>query len=92
MSSYCVFDFKRVLDGQKADTYHHQVLPSLDAFGGRYLVFGGKTLRLHGEQTPGMPVILEFPNTERAKAWFESEPHTLRNEAYEYECYLFEGF
>ena len=47
MSSYCVFDFKRVLDRQKADTYHHQVLPSLDAFGGRYLVFGGRIWKMN---------------------------------------------
>jgi uncharacterized protein (DUF1330 family) len=92
MSSYCVFNLKKVLDRQKADTYHQQVLLSLDTYGGRYLVFGGKALTLHGKKATCMPVMLEFPDTRQAKAWFDSHPHTLRNEAYDYECYLFEGF
>ena len=46
--------------------------PSIAAYGGRYLVRGGRSELLEGEWTPARLVILEFPDAARARAWWSS--------------------
>ena len=45
---------------------------SVAAYGGRFIVRGGRTESLEGKWTPERIVILEFPTVERAKAWWSS--------------------
>jgi uncharacterized protein (DUF1330 family) len=41
-------------------------------YGGRYLVRGGAAETLEGSWVPKRLVILEFPNTQRARDWWSS--------------------
>jgi uncharacterized protein (DUF1330 family) len=49
--------------------------PSLEAFGGRFLVRGGAVTSLEGEWAPRRLIILEFDSMEKARAWYGSEEY-----------------
>ncbi len=84
MSAYVVVQV-RVTDPEQYGEYKRLVLPTVEAYGGRYLVRGGSIETLEGDWDPGRLVILEFPTSERAKAWWNSEeyrvPKGLRHSA-----------
>lgn len=65
------------------------------AYGGRFLVRGGRSEVLEGSWQPSRLVILEFPDAERARAWWASpeyaEGKALRQAAAETEMLLIEG-
>jgi len=46
---------------------------SLKPFDGKFIVRGGKAESLEGDWTPERIVVVEFPNTEKAKAWWNSD-------------------
>jgi uncharacterized protein (DUF1330 family) len=52
--------------------YAAHVQATVDPFGGRYLVRGGKTLSVEGDPPKGRIVISEFDSMEKARAWRES--------------------
>ena len=54
------------------EDYRRRVSATLPAFGGRFLVRGGNTETLEGDWRPQRLVIIEFPNMERARAWWSS--------------------
>lgn len=47
--------------------------PAVEAFGGKFIVRGGKTETLEGNWSPERFVIIEFPTVEKAKEWWNSE-------------------
>ncbi len=49
------------------------VLPTLEPYGGRYLVRGGEVQILEGDWLPPRLVILEFDSVALARSWWESE-------------------
>ncbi len=51
--------------------YLERIQDTLDPFEGRFLVHGGKVTVAEGEW-PGTLVIIEFPDAERATAWYAS--------------------
>ncbi len=61
-----------VKDPARYDDYKRMVPPSLERFGGRFLVRGGKTHTLEGGWAPSGFVMVEFPSVEQAKAWWAS--------------------
>ena len=69
--------------------------PSIAAYGGRYIVRGGKTVTLEGEWQPPRIVVLEFPNLEKAQAWWASpeyaEAKALRQSVSDAEMIAVEG-
>ena len=46
--------------------------PRILHFGGRFVARGGNTDVLEGDWNPNRLVILEFPNAERARQWYDS--------------------
>ena len=48
-------------------------LAALAAGGGRFVVRGGELAVLEGEWNPARLVVLEFPDLDSAKRWYESE-------------------
>jgi len=73
MSAYVVVDI-HVKDPERYEEYKQKAAPSVTAFGGRYLVRGGKCQSLEGGKwMPNRFVILEFPSAERAREWWGSE-------------------
>ena len=71
MSAYILVQIE-IEDPVRYDYYKLLAPPSIAAYGGRYLVRGGTTTVLEGEWAPRRVVVLEFPNAERARAWWES--------------------
>ncbi|MEV4663249.1 DUF1330 domain-containing protein [Micromonospora echinofusca] len=52
-------------------TYIERIQATLDPFGGRFRVHGGEVEVKEGDW-PGTVVIIEFPDVERARAWYDS--------------------
>ena len=52
--------------------YREMVLPTIEAFGGRFIVRGGRLETLEGSWNPPRLVIIEFPDFARARAWWGS--------------------
>lgn len=51
--------------------YIDRIQGTLDPHGGRFLVHG-KTVEVREGEWPGTVVIVEFPDLEAARAWYES--------------------
>lgn len=84
MSAYVVVDIE-VLDAERYETYKQLAPPAVAAFGGRYIARGGATETLEGDWRPTRLVIVEFPTTERAKAWWASAEYE-QAKALRHEC------
>jgi uncharacterized protein (DUF1330 family) len=74
MAAY-VIAHVRVEDPELYEDYRSQVLATIEAHGGRFLVRGGKAELLEGTRDPARVVVLEFPSYEAAKAWYESDEY-----------------
>jgi uncharacterized protein (DUF1330 family) len=46
---------------------------TIEAFGGRFLARGGEIATLEGGWTPPRVVLVEFPDLETARRWYDSE-------------------
>jgi uncharacterized protein (DUF1330 family) len=94
MAAYVVVDVV-VKDPVRYDDYRKRVQATLDAFGGRFLVRGGKVENLEGKWSPQRFVIVEFPDAAQARAWWNSEqyaePKAIRQSASHTEMILVEG-
>lgn len=75
MPAYVIADVD-VHDQETYREYTKLVPPSLEPFGGRFLVRGGAHQPLEGGWQPHRLVIIEFPSAEQARAWYESEAYT----------------
>jgi uncharacterized protein (DUF1330 family) len=71
MAAYIVVQVE-VMDPVRYDRYKSLVPASLEKYGGRFIVRGGRTETLEGDWAPKRFVIVEFPSLERAKAWWSS--------------------
>jgi uncharacterized protein (DUF1330 family) len=59
-------------DPDAFETYRTRAAASIAQYGGRYLVRGGDIEALEGNWQPRAIVIVEFPDAERARAWYRS--------------------
>jgi uncharacterized protein (DUF1330 family) len=74
MAAYAIFDFE--MQDTAAETAYFDCVPAIARkFGGRYLARGGRTETLEGNWRPNTIVLLEFPNAEQAKLFFNSEEY-----------------
>jgi uncharacterized protein (DUF1330 family) len=85
-----------VKDPVRYEEYKRMVPASLSAYGGRFLVRGGRVHVREGQWSPTRLVILEFPSLERAKAWYDSkeyaEAKALRQATASADLLMVEGF
>lgn len=72
MAAYVLFDNLEVTDPVALERYKDAVGDVVARFGGRYLVLGGPCERIEGDFCPTFPVMLEFPDSERARQWYQS--------------------
>lgn len=75
MSAYVIFDIT-VKDPEKYEEYKKQTMPTIAAFGGRFIVRGGQMEVLEGNWQPNRIVILEFESIAKAKAWLNSPEYS----------------
>lgn len=71
MAAYVIVDIQ-VNDSQGYVLYKEQAAPTVEQYGGRYVVRSGKVEALEGDWVPTRFVILEFPSVEQAKRWWAS--------------------
>jgi uncharacterized protein (DUF1330 family) len=72
MSAYCLFDNLEIVDPAKMEEYKERVRPVVEQYGGRYVVIGGPFERKEGTWQPAYPVLLEFPDLDQARRWYDS--------------------
>ena len=75
MAAYIVVDVE-ITNPEEYRTYTQQVLPTIEKYGGKFIVRGGQTEALEGDWQPGRFVILEFPGVEQARTWYSSPEYT----------------
>ena len=94
MSAYIVVQVN-VNDPDRYENYKSMVPPTLEAYGGQFLVRGGAVENMEGSWAPGRFVVIEFPSTEKAKSWWASTEYSpakeLRQATAETEMILVEG-
>ena len=71
MPAYVIANI-RVNDPEGYKEYMKLSGPAMEAYGGRFLVRGGETTVLEGEWQSGRTVVLEFADSDTARAWWNS--------------------
>jgi uncharacterized protein (DUF1330 family) len=71
MPAYIVVDIE-IHDPVTYERYREMAPPSIAAYDGRYIVRGGAVTQLEGDWAPKRVVVLEFPDAQRARAWWDS--------------------
>jgi uncharacterized protein (DUF1330 family) len=94
MAAYVIVNVD-VADPVRYEDYKKMVPPSLAAHGGRFAVRGGHVDVREGNWRPKRLVILEFPNADQARAWYDSseyaEAKKLRHATSTAELVIVEG-
>jgi uncharacterized protein (DUF1330 family) len=94
MSAYMIADI-HITDPERYKEYKQLAAPSVAAYGGRYIVRGGPAERLEGVRELHRIVVLEFPDLERARAWWSSPEYApakaIRHESATAEMLFVEG-
>ena len=71
MKAYCIV-YEIVDDPETFDEYRRQVMPTIEAYEGRFIVRGGAFTALEGEMPYQRIAVLEFPSRAAAEAWYQS--------------------
>ena len=94
MAAYVVVQVD-VKDADRYDGYKKMVPPSVEKYGGRFIVRGGTVHPMEGTWSPKRFVLVEFPSVEQAKAWWSSpeyaEAKALRQATAESQLIIVEG-
>lgn len=75
MAVYFVVEVN-VTDPQTYEEYRKRVNPTLERYGGKFLVRGGTYETIEGNWKPQRLVILEFEDSEQFKRWYDSPEYT----------------
>ncbi len=76
-----VICYVNVTDTEAYDEYRRLAGLAADKFGVNYLARGGHTEVLEGDQDPQRVVIIEFPDADTARAWYNSAEYTAARAA-----------
>jgi uncharacterized protein (DUF1330 family) len=74
MSAYAIAHMRKVTMGPAIVEYLERIDATLAPFGGRFIVHGGELEVLEGSW-PGHVIVIEFPDRDRAKAWYHSDDY-----------------
>jgi uncharacterized protein (DUF1330 family) len=75
MAAYFIVDIK-VEDAELYGEYRKLVGPTLERYGGKFLVRGGTIETIEGDWQPQRLVLLEFEDIEQFKRWYFSPEYT----------------
>jgi uncharacterized protein (DUF1330 family) len=94
MSAYIIVEIE-VLDPLGYEEYKNLAGATVENYGGKYIVRGGKTEVLEGDWQPKRIVVLEFESAQRAKEWLNCdeyrEPRKMRHRTARTNMILVEG-
>jgi uncharacterized protein (DUF1330 family) len=92
--AYLISDVS-IRDNQAFQVYRTRAAASIAKYGGRYLVRGGAIEPLEGNWSPTTIIVVEFPDIERARAWYRSPEYAaaleVRDEALSRNLILVDG-
>lgn len=71
MTAYVIAEVN-VTDAKLYDEYRKLVPATIEKYGGRFAVRGGKVESKEGGWAPARFVVLEFPSMEQARKWYDS--------------------
>lgn len=71
MAAYAVFA-ETVTDQALFDRYRARVTPTIQKFGGRFIIRGGAFTVMEGDWAQPRLVIIEFPTRASAEGWYAS--------------------
>lgn len=69
-----------VTDPERYREYTTLTPSAIARFGGKFIVRGGNVVTLEGEQETRRMVVIEFPDMEKAKAFFNSPEYRAARE------------
>jgi uncharacterized protein (DUF1330 family) len=75
MPAYFLVDIQEIKDAAKMDDYRSRVAPTVEKFGGRFLIRGGRFEVVEGTYQPARLAMLEFPTMDQARRWYDSEEY-----------------
>ena len=62
-----------VTDPERYPEYVKQVLPTIEHFGGQFLVRGGQSQSYENQPFGDRNVVIEFPSVQHAQDWYDSD-------------------
>ena len=74
MAAYIIVEME-ITDPVGIEEYRKLAAASVAAYGGRFVVRGGKTEALEGDWQPKRIVVLEFSSFGRAQEWWKSREY-----------------
>ncbi len=72
MTAYALAQVHSVEFGPDIVEYLQRIDATLDPFGGRFIVHGGKSETVEGSWGQNGTIVIEFPDYARARAWWDS--------------------
>ena len=94
MSAYVIVEID-VLDPAGYEEYKKLAGATVEKYGGKYIVRGGRTEVLEGSWRPKRIVVLQFESMQRAREWLNCEeyrdPRKMRHRTAETKMILVEG-
>ena len=72
--AYVIVDMK-ITDPERYKQYMAEAPAAVTAFGGEYVIRGGRFEALEGSWLPTRMAMLKFPSYEQARAWYDSEQY-----------------
>src|SRR4029434_522002 len=94
MAAYIIVEIE-ILDPVGYEEYKKLASATVEKYGGKYIMRGGKTEVLEGDWQPKRIVVLEFESAQRAKEWLNCEeyrePRKMRHRTARTNMILVEG-
>jgi uncharacterized protein (DUF1330 family) len=95
MPAYVIAAVTDAWDQDKLLEYRRRNTDAVAAHGGRFIARGGRHESLEGDWAPVRLVIIEFPDADAARGWYESEEYAplreLRQTASKTDIVVVEG-
>lgn len=73
--AYNIVNIIKIHDQEKFQQYVVGHIPTIEQFGGKFLVKGDQGEVLEGDWQSNIMVVQEFPSIEQFKAWYHSEEY-----------------
>ena len=94
MSAYVIVEID-IIDPAGFEEYKKLASATVEKYGGKYIVRGGRTEVLEGDWKPKRFVVLQFESMQRAKDWLNCEeyrePRKMRHRTAKTRMILVEG-
>jgi len=95
MPAYVIASVTEAWDQEKLVEYRERNTEAVARHGGRFIARGGRLATLEGNWAPVRLVIMEFPDLDAARGWYESDDYAplreLRQSASDTDIVAVEG-